>query len=125
MLLFIIFCAEAALAWQMTDKTLEEYDAIIATRKNALEAWLNAIPDDDDGISFKQLARGVSYFAEKAPMSLQDDFSDYLSTFPSLFAQADIPKIPAGTQYTNDDLSAKGGNGGLVIFWLKTSFDSC
>jgi hypothetical protein len=110
----------------MTDKTLEEYDAIIATNKNALEIWLRAIPVDDDGISFKQLARGVAYFAEKAPMSAQDDFSDYLSTFPSLFVQADIPKIPAnGTQYTNDDLSVKGGNGGLAIFWLKTNFDSC
>ena|GEM_PF-3055847 len=124
-LLFIIFCAEAALAWQMTDKTLEEYDAIIATNKNALEAWLKAIPDDKDGISFKQLARGVACFAEKAPMAQQDDFSDYLSAFPSLFAQADIPKIPAGALYTNDDLSAKGGNGGLAIFWLKTNFDSC
>jgi hypothetical protein len=126
MLLFVIFFAEAALAWQMTDKTLENYDAIIATKKNSLEAWLKAIPDDNDGDSFKQLARGVAYFAEKAPMTEQDDFSAYLSTFPSLFIQADTAKIPAnGTQYTNDDLSVKGGNGGLAIFWLKTNFDSC
>ena len=125
-LLFCAICAHKALAWQLTENTLENYNAIIATNKNALEAWLKAIPDDNDGNSFKQLARGAAYFAEKAPMSEQDDFSNYLSTFPSLFEQADIPKIPAnGTQYTNDDLSAKGGNGGLVIFWLKTNFDSC
>ena len=117
---------QAALAWQLTENTLEDYNAIIAVNKNALETWLSAIPDDNDGISFKQLARGVAYFAEKAPMIDQDDFSAYLSTFPSLFANADIQKIPAnGTNYTNDDLSVKGGNGGLAIFWLKTNFDSC
>jgi hypothetical protein len=125
-LLLCIICPQTASAWQLTEKTLEEYNAIIATNKNALESWLKAIPDDNDGISFKQLARGVAYFAEKAPLLEQDDFSDYLSTFISLFGQSDIPKIPAnGTQYTNDDLSVKGGNGGLIIFWLKTNFDSC
>jgi hypothetical protein len=125
-LILNIFIARTAIAWQLTETTLENYNAIIATNKNALEAWLGAIPDDHDGISFKQLARGVAYFAEKAPMIEQDDFSDYLSSFPSLFRQADIQKIPAnGDKYTNDDLSAKGGNGGLAIFWLKTNFDSC
>ena len=123
-LLFSIICAQVAFAWQLSEKTLEGYNAMIATNKNALEVWLRAVPDDNDGISFKQLARGVAYFAEKAPMMEQDDFSNYLSTFPSLFEQADVSKIPANdTQYTNDDLSLKGGNGGLVIFWLKTNFD--
>jgi len=125
-LLFNIICTQAAFSWQLTEKILENYNAIIATNKNALEVWLKAIPDDNDGISFRQLARGVAYFAERAPMAEQDDFSDYLSTFPSLFEQTDISKIPAdGTLYTNDDLSLKGGNGGLVLFWLKTNFDSC
>ncbi|MCL1875360.1 MAG: hypothetical protein FWF87_03775 [Synergistaceae bacterium] len=125
--LFIsIIFTQAALAWQLRESTIEDYNAIIAVNKNALEAWLSAIPDDQDGMSFKQLARGVAYFAEKAPMMQQDDFSEYLSTFPSLFMQADIPRIPAnGANYTNDDLSAKGGKGGLAIFWLKTNFDSC
>ena len=121
-----IYCTQAAFAWQLSEKTLEEYNLIIATNKNALEEWLRAIPDDEDGLSFKQLARGIAYFAEKAPMIEQDDFSDYLSTFPSLFKQADVLKIPANnSQYTNDDLSLKGGNGGIALFWLKTNFDSC
>ena len=125
-LLFSITCVQTAFAWQLTEETLEDYNAIISTNKNSLETWLRAIPEDSDGISFKQLARGVAYFAERAPMAEQDDFSNYLSTFPSLFKQADTPKIPAsGTQFTNDDLSLKGGNGGLVLFWLKTNFDSC
>lgn len=125
-MLYVIFCAQTASAWQLTEKTLGDYNAIIATNKNALEIWLKAVPDDPDGLSFKQLARGVACFAEKAPVAEQDDFSAYLSTFPSLFEQADVPKIPAnGTQYTNDDLSVAGGNGGLVLFWLKTNFDSC
>ena len=125
-LLFNIICTQAAFSWQLTEKILENYNAIIATNKNALEAWLKAIPDDQDGMSFKQLARGVAYFAERAPMLQQDDFSEYLSMFPSLFEQADVPRIPAnGIQYTNDDLSLKGGNGGIVLFWLKTNFDSC
>ena len=124
--LFLSFFTQEVFAWQLTEKTLDNYNAIIATNKNALEVWLRAIPDDHEGISFKHLARGVAYFAEKAPMADQDDFSDYLSTFPSLFEQADVPKIPVnGTQYTNDDLSLKGGNGGQVLFWLKTNFDSC
>ena len=124
--LLLCFLTQAAFAWQLTEKTLENYNAIIATNKNALEAWLRAVPDDQEGISFKHLARGVAYFAEKAPMKEQDDFSDYLSTFPSLFEKADVPRIPVnGVQYTNDDLSLKGGNGGLVLFWLKTNFDSC
>ena len=125
LLLISIVNVQIAFAWQLEEKTLEDYNAIIATNKNALESWLRAVPDDKDGISFKQLARGVAYFAEKAPMVEQDDFSDYLSTFPSLFEQADTPKIPIGSRYTNDDLSLKGGNGGIVVFWLKTNFDSC
>lgn len=126
LLCHVIGGAQAACAWQLTGKALGDYNAIIATNKNALETWLQAISDDHDGLSFKQLARGVACFAEKAPMTQQDDFSDYLRSFPSLFEQADVPKIPAkGTQYTNDDLSVKGGNGGLVVFWLKTNFDSC
>jgi hypothetical protein len=125
-LLSIIICTQTAFAWQLTEKTVDDYNTIIAVNKNALEAWLTAIPDDHDGLSYKQLARGVAYFAEKAPMAEQDDFSNYLSTFTSLYGQADVLKIPAnGTQYTNDDLSLKGGNGGLAIFWLKTNFDSC
>ena len=127
MLLYrIVFCAQTTFAWQLTEKALRDYNAIVATNKNALETWLQAVPDDRDGLSFKQLARGAACFAENAPMMEQDDFSVYLGTFLSLFAQADVPKIPAnGTQYTNDDLSVKGGNGGLVVFWLKTNFDSC
>lgn len=120
----VLFCSANAFAWQLDESAKKEYEALVAINKSALESWLSAVPDDSSGESFKQLARGASLFAENAPMMQQSDFSEYLSSFPSLFAEADTPKIPVGEKYTNDDLTLSGGKG-RITFWLKTNFDSC
>lgn len=63
----LLLVASSAWAWELSQRSREEYEALRTPDTVRLEGWLSNLRDGEEANSFRELARGTLLWSTKKP----------------------------------------------------------